>query len=95
MLNPNYAPAYVGRGQAYNRLHRYPEAVDNFNQAMELATPPQNIADAYTGRAEAYTEQEMFDQALADVKYALELNPADVEALNGISSILRNTAKKF
>ncbi|WP_156331800.1 tetratricopeptide repeat-containing serine protease family protein, partial [Planktothricoides sp. SR001] len=73
-LDPNYAAAYNGRGNAYKELKKYELAIADFNQAIAL---DQNYASAYVGRGLAYYDLKKYDLAIADYTESLRLNNSE------------------
>ena len=63
VLNPNYAEAYNGRGNARYRLGDYKAAVADFNEAVRINP---NLAEAYTHRGNARDDLGDSQGALAD-----------------------------
>ena len=71
-LNNQLAPVNITLGLIHSGTGRYQEAVQNFNQALEV--DPTN-ADAYRGMARAYEAQKLLEKAEATYKRAIELKP--------------------
>ncbi|RMF31298.1 MAG: tetratricopeptide repeat protein, partial [Chloroflexi bacterium] len=69
-LDPEHAPTYVNRGQAYMHLGMEDLALADFNKAIEL--DPELIA-AYFNRAVAYIQLDETDKAAADLTLYLRL----------------------
>src|SRR5262245_28954361 len=77
-LNPKLAPAYNGMGFAYRKTGDYAKALENYDQAIELAKP-QVFVEAVEYRAEAYLGLNRIDdarQAYLDL-FALDRAQAD------------------
>src|SRR5499426_4500617 len=77
-LNPKLAPAYNGMGYAYRKTGDYAKALENYDQAIELAKP-QVFVEAVEYRAEAYLGLNRIDdarQAYLDL-FALDRAQAD------------------
>jgi tetratricopeptide (TPR) repeat protein len=68
--DPQSAWVYNQRGNAYRRLGRHHQAIQDYNKAIRLA--PQ-FADSYAGRAFAYTLLSKDEEAQQDVARAVEL----------------------
>ena len=50
-LQPDYAPAYHGRGRAYYKQKNYDKAIADYNKAIELSL---NDAPIYVSRGDTY-----------------------------------------
>lgn len=68
---------YHNRGFAYLQARQYPEAMRDFNQAIELNA---RDADAYLGRGTLFTRTGSHDKALVDLERAIELDPRYADA---------------
>lgn len=68
---------YHNRGLAYLQAKRYPEALRDFNRALEIE--PRD-ADALLGRGTLFARTGSFDRALADLGRAIEIDPGYAEA---------------
>ncbi len=71
-LNPNYAPAYIARAQAWAKKHYRDREIADYTEAIRLA--PEN-ATYRIARAESWSAQGMHDRAMADFDHALRLEP--------------------
>jgi tetratricopeptide (TPR) repeat protein len=72
-LYPNYAEAYVYRGDAYNfGKKNYDKAIADYTEAIRLN--PKN-GDYYDRRGNAYSEKKDYERAIADQTKAIELEP--------------------
>lgn len=69
-LNPKMPRAWRNLGSVRYHLQKYPEAVGNFTQAIELAP---DYARAYADRAKAYDKLGLADQAEQDRNMAAKL----------------------
>lgn len=80
--NPKDAVPYAHRGKAYSGLKRYPEAMADYEKAIELDP---KLPGAYVGRAVVRYTQEDYDGSWEDVHKAESLGgefwPAFLEAL--------------
>lgn len=83
-INPNYAPAYNGRGNVRYSVKGYYQAIADYAKAIELAP---NYAPAYNGRGHLRYSLEEYHSAIADYTKAIELNPEYVEAYNGRGNV--------
>ncbi|HMC88976.1 MAG TPA: tetratricopeptide repeat protein, partial [Gemmataceae bacterium] len=70
---------FRGRGLARMQLGRYPEAVEDYTRALELAPD----GDIYQHRGWAHFFAEAWKLALRDFSKALELSPEDSDAYTG------------
>jgi tetratricopeptide (TPR) repeat protein len=70
-LRPDYATAYVWRGNAIGSS-RWDQALADFSQAIHL--DPQ-LVDAYTARASYYVNHQQADLAIQDYTQAILLHP--------------------
>lgn len=66
--------AFSIRGEAYLRRKQYPEALKDFNRAIELY--PED-GEHYYWRSMAHTYLHQYDEAKADIERAEELSPGD------------------
>jgi len=71
-IDPNYAGAYIGLGNAYNNKGQYDRAIEDYNKA--IAIDP-NLAKAYNNRGFAYGEKGQYDRAMQDYNKAIALDP--------------------
>ncbi len=72
LKRPDHAHAYACRALAYRKLGRYPEALADCSNALDL--DPKH-ADAWRLRGVAYDYLGQHDKALADMSKAIELPP--------------------
>ena len=71
-LDPNYALAYVGRGEAYSTRGNFDKAISDFTEAIRLYP---NNALAYNNRGNAYQNQGNLSKAISDYNDAIRLDP--------------------
>ena len=71
-LDPNYALAYVGRGEAYSTRGNFDKAISDFTEAIRLYP---NNALAYNNRGNAYQNQGNLSKAISDYNDAILLDP--------------------
>jgi tetratricopeptide (TPR) repeat protein len=57
------------------RLKRYPQALSDFDKAIEVFVKTKDLADAYNGRGTAHSFLKEYRQALHDFDYAIDLCP--------------------
>ena len=79
-VDPRYAGAYAGLGEAYATLYQYFESrVEWLDRAIELSlkaiTYDYNLSDAYSSLALAYFYKKSNDEAFEAGKRAIELDP--------------------
>jgi len=74
---PNFPDIHHVRGDAHSKLHRYPEAVADYDQAIK--NNPQDIR-SYLNRAVAHKEMGHWDEAIADYSQVIKINPNDAVA---------------
>jgi TolB-like protein/Flp pilus assembly protein TadD len=79
-VDPRYAGAYAGLGEAYATLYQYFESrVQWLDKAIELSlkaiTYDYNLSDAYSSLALAYFYKKSNDEAFEAGKRAIELDP--------------------
>jgi tetratricopeptide (TPR) repeat protein len=80
-LVPNRPEPYLGRGAAYERLHKYDEALANFNKSVELFPeaefPLSSLSDfevrLYSNRGDLYLKQKNYQKAIEDFNKVLLL----------------------
>ena len=80
LLNPRYAPAYNGRGNAWFDKQEYNKAIADYDEAI-LLNP--KYALAYNGRGNAWYAKQEYGKAIADHEKAIELDPKLASAYNG------------
>ena len=73
-LEPGRASGYLGRANTLNTLQRYREALQDYDNAIELDPGP-GLANAYVNRAVAYSHLGENKKAIADYEKGLELDP--------------------
>ena len=84
-IDPKFADAYVGRGNAYLYKKEYDAAMEDYNKALQLA--PDN-AGAYAGRGNAHRINGDIAQATADWEAALKIDPDNKEARKNMDQAL-------
>ena len=74
-IEVKWQPIALGqRGETYRLMERYPEALEDFDRAIELDT---KYDWAITSRALTYRSMKLYPEALEDFDRAIELNPKD------------------
>lgn len=71
-LDPDFAGAFNGRGNAYADLRQYVNAIKDYNEALRLDA---NFAIAYNNRGITFNDQKKYKRAIEDFDQALRLNP--------------------
>jgi tetratricopeptide (TPR) repeat protein len=69
---PNDPNLYLWRGQSYQLLMQYDQAIDDFTQAIKADA---HFAPAYSARAGAYCELKQYEKAIVDCTALIELEP--------------------
>jgi adenylate cyclase len=93
-LDPNYAAAWAGLGQAYELLPWYklapwPTSLTEAQQAAERALAlDSQLAEAHTALANVLRDRMDFTDATKEYQSALERNPGSVETLNQYAQML-------
>lgn len=72
---------FYNRGLVHLALHRFPEAVNDFDQALKLAPDTALKADIYNDRGLAKLMTVQLEAAIADFNRAVEVNAKDTRAL--------------
>lgn len=65
------ASIYVNRGNVYQIMNRYEDALRDYNTAIKIAP---DIGEPYANRGVLYDNMEQYEKAVADYRKALELN---------------------
>ncbi len=86
-LDPNYALAHLGRGNALYYLRRYDEALSAYEQVIRLDRPP-NVASAYHGKGNVLLQKQRYPEALAAYEQAILYAPDLAGAYYGRSLVL-------
>jgi len=77
-INPKFAQAYILRGDTYAHLSQFPQAFDDYGQAIKLKSP--EVAIALTHRGNLHFKLGNKPAAIADFNQALKLDPKLAEA---------------
>jgi len=83
-IRPNWAPGYVSRAGAYQRLEQLDAAIRDYSRAIRLNP---KLFNAYLGRAQCYIRQQQVDPAFDDFNQAISLKPEAPLALMGRAGI--------
>jgi tetratricopeptide (TPR) repeat protein len=96
-LDPNYAPAYNDREDAYYHLGNFDKAISDYSDAIRLNRNLASayLAHAYYNRGLAYAKKGNFDNAISDYNEAIRLDNSSLAYNNrGIAyANQRNYAK--
>ena len=76
-LMPDYAGAYINRGNVHINLKKYEKAFADFKKAIDLEP---NYAEAYFNRGNLHAKLKEYEKAFADYDEALRLKPNYAEA---------------
>jgi adenylate cyclase len=94
-IDPNYAAAYVGLGDTYQRsliLGWTDQPVETLKRIENLATTAIGLDQSNTGAhallGEAYLQFGQYDQAINELKLTLDLNPSDAETYGALGKAL-------
>jgi tetratricopeptide (TPR) repeat protein/serine/threonine protein kinase len=88
MKRPDYSAAHDLRGRAYQKLHRYEQALADFSKAIDLNP---NAASTLTSRGNVLRALGRLDEALADHAKAVRLEPDYAEAHVNLGNVLSLT----
>lgn len=92
-LDPTYALAYAGLGDAYGQRVEKRYGYDNcwIDSALEMCNKAisidPNLAEPYKGRGVVYFQRGQFQRALTEYLKAVELNPNYAPAVSNLGSI--------
>jgi tetratricopeptide (TPR) repeat protein len=78
-LDPTFAPAYLGRGNAHSNQGNLDEAIRDYCEAIRLDP---NYAIAYYNRGAIYQHKNKFSKAFSDYNAAIHLDPNCAPAFN-------------
>lgn len=78
-LNPNYADAYINRGNAFANQGEYHRSITDYNKALELN--PYD-SDGYYNRGNSYAFIGDFNRAIADYNRTIKMDPNNTFAYN-------------
>jgi Flp pilus assembly protein TadD len=70
--DPNFAHAYVNRGNAYRDLKQYQQALQDYNKAISLKP---NFIMAYNNRGNIYFDQKNYQMAIRDYNKSIAMKP--------------------
>jgi tetratricopeptide (TPR) repeat protein len=78
--NPLHAGAWLGKGNSLVLLNRYEEAIECFDQAIELSVGRPREREAWFGKGDALCQLGRFEQGIQCFNKALDIDPAYVTA---------------
>jgi tetratricopeptide (TPR) repeat protein len=90
-LQPDYAEAFLNRGDTLHELKRFEEALASYDRALKLRP---DYAEALANRGNTLHELKQFEEALASYDGALKLRPRYAEALSNRGNTLHEL-KRF
>lgn len=86
-LQPNFAEAYWGRGNALFQLGEPDHAVRDYQRAIKRKP---DFSAAHYNLANTLAQLGRFEQAIAAYRRALELEPRSVQALTNLANLLKS-----
>jgi adenylate cyclase len=94
-IDPSYAPAYVGLGNAYYRSFVFgwtDQPVETLNRIQNLATTAIRLDASNTGAhallGQVWLQFREYDQAIDQLRLALELNPSNADTYGWLGRAL-------
>ncbi len=88
-LDPSYAPAWIGKGNALWRLRRYTEAVESYDQALAAGSDEDTQVAAWSSKGAALVNLEQPKAAEHAYSQALALRAGDGGSLRGLGDARR------
>jgi TonB family protein len=80
--NPNDPAAYIDRADAYLRLRKSNESIEDSTKAIELKPDtPSRLSSAYCNRGEGQLQLKRYDEGLKDLLKAISLDDENAEAI--------------
>ena len=70
--DPNFAHAYVNRGNAFRDLKQYQKAIQDYTKAISLKP---NFIMAYNNRGNVYFDQKNYQMAIRDYNKSIAMKP--------------------
>jgi tetratricopeptide (TPR) repeat protein len=70
--DPNFAHAYINRGNAFRDLKQYQKAIQDYNKAISLKP---NFVMAYNNRGNVYFDQKNYQMAIRDYNKSIAMRP--------------------
>src|SRR5271165_1469487 len=90
-LDPTFAPAYLGRGNAHSNQGNLDEAIRDYCEAIRLDP---NYAPAYNNRGVVYGRKGDFNKAISDFTEAIRLDPNYAIAYENRGVVYFHTGKR-
>ncbi|MFN7526842.1 MAG: tetratricopeptide repeat protein, partial [Dolichospermum sp.] len=90
-LNPEYAPAFKGRGLVYFDTGNKEGAIADYNQVLRLNA---NDAETYNNRGNAFSSIGDYRRAIADYNQAISIKPKSAEFYNNRGNARANQGDK-
>ncbi len=75
--NPQYAQAYIGKGDIYQIRRQFEDALSEYNKALDIRP---DDGELYFVRGHVYSLTHRYDRAVADFTRTLEINPRRAQA---------------
>jgi cytochrome c-type biogenesis protein CcmH/NrfG len=82
-IDPDYADAFYGRGNAWSEKFDDARALADYNQAIRLDP---NHAAALNNRGAAWLAMGQYDRAVADFSAAIRIDPRDADYYNNLGN---------
>jgi tetratricopeptide (TPR) repeat protein len=80
-FRPEYVDAYFTRGNAYNQVKKYKEAIDDFTTVIK-SNSKHLLEIAYFNRGNEFYRGKQYDNAIGDYGQVIKINPKHVGAYN-------------
>jgi tetratricopeptide (TPR) repeat protein len=90
-LKPGSPEPYLNRGDVYNTLQRYDDALRDFNEAIRVKP---DYVIAYNNRGNVYNILQRYDDALRDYSEAIRLKPGHMSAYYNRGNVY-NTLQRY
>jgi hypothetical protein len=88
---PGMERIFYNRGNAYNHLKMYPDAIYDYNKAIKLAGESGYLTPyTYNNRGSAYFDNHQYKLALIDFNKTIELDPKQTKAYLGKARALES-----
>ena len=89
-LDPRYALAWAGLGDAYSQMHRFGREVSWIDSSIvagkKAVQLDSTLSDAYKALANAYSYAKKYDTAFVLLKKAVALNPTNAQAVGNLGT---------
>ena len=90
-LNPEFAPAFKGRGLVYFDIGNKQGAIADYNQALNLNSQD---GEVYNNRANVFASMGEYKRAIADYNQAISIEPNSAEFYNNRGNARANQGDK-